>query len=165
MNDLQIALIESHKDLKQWFLMHQECLLLGDDSCAADAFNGFYTYLREHLQFENTHLLLGDKPLRWSLKVYKKEHDKLLLMAEKADKQLTSFYGMSGRKKRLALLVVLERQSTFMHVLEHHEEREEQDLFLHIPDDSELFQQWQIVECKLNELDAVKLRLKTRLND
>ena len=54
MTDLRNYLQESHKDIMQWFLLHQECLLLGDDSQAKNAFEIFSDYLSQHMDFEDT---------------------------------------------------------------------------------------------------------------
>ena len=170
MNDLKHALEESHKDLKQWFIMHQECLLLSEDNYAKDAFNGFSALLILHIQFENDWLLNHDcfhsndkHSLRWSLKVYHKEHEKLLSMLKKLSNMLDSYYPLNGRIKRLALLEILDFQSSFLHVMEHHEEREEQDLFENLPDDKPLLQYWLDCETQFLPHHQSKKQLKTFL--
>ncbi|NRB42425.1 MAG: hypothetical protein HRU20_28810 [Pseudomonadales bacterium] len=163
LNPLRLALEESHKDLMQWFLMHQECLLLGDDSQAQTAFLAFSDFLQTHLQFENSYVLKTAEDLRWPLKVYQKEHDKLLLMLNKIARLLNAYYPLQGRKKRLALLEVLGYQGSFLHVMEHHEEREEQDLFLQLDDDPAAFKAWQDCEMQLQRYDEDKVRLKRYL--
>jgi hypothetical protein len=136
MSLLKGQLEESHKDLHQWFLLHQECLLLQQDEQAQQAFAAFEHYLMTHITFENDHVLSALQNahgnLRWNITVYEKEHEKLLVMLGALKNLLASYYLLKGREKRLALLEVLDKQQSFYHVMEHHEEREEQDLFMHL---------------------------------
>lgn len=163
-HQLRFQLEESHKDLKQWFLMHQECLLLGDDHHAALAFDGFQAYLLAHLRFENNNLLSQDvHDLRWAVKVYRKEHDKLEQMLEKSVSLLRGYYLLEGRRKRVALLEVLDFQRSFLHVMEHHEEREEQDLFLKLTYDADTLSLWSDVSAQLQRFDHVRETLKALL--
>ena len=164
MNHLKQALEESHKDLHQWFLMHQECLLLGHDAHSQCAFSVFTEILETHLHFENEYLLKHTLTGRWPLKVYVKEHDKLLQLLAKIAKRLESFYQLQGRLKRLALLEILDQENVFLHVMEHHEEREEQDLFLQLPDDKNLYQHWLHCEKALQRFADDKAMLKEFLS-
>lgn len=124
---------EHHKSLYQWFLLHQEGLLTHHIVMAQKAWRVFEGGLRLHLELENEYLfsstsnVLQTGELRWSKHVYLKEHDKVLKLLDQLSEMLLEFYDFEGRKKRLALLEVLEKQMTFRHVLEHHEEREEMD--------------------------------------
>ena len=135
MSTLRNHLQESHKDLTQWFLLHQECLLLGDALSADKAFMVFSDYLNQHILFENTVVLVAMQPveecLRWKLHLYKQEHDKIEKLLAKLESRLISYYLLQGRRKRLALLEILDDEQSFKHVMEHHEQREEDDLFLH----------------------------------
>ena len=147
--------------------MHQECLLLRDDKRSIQAFQGFVIFLKTHLQFENNYILslqTLEESLRWPIKVYQKEHDKLLKMLDKTTNLLNEYYLLSGRRKRLALLEVLDYQSTFLHVMEHHEEREEQDLFLYLPVSSETLAAWQQCESELSAFNKTKDALKQFLS-
>lgn len=141
---LSAALEDNHKDLYQWFLLHQECLLIADDEKAKQAFSAFSDVLKQHIQFENEYLLsdvasTDFSQLRWQPNVYLKEHDKVLDLLAKAQLMLNQYFEAKGRMKRLLLLELLEREGRMRHVIEHHEQREEQDLFLHIADQHE---QW-----------------------
>lgn len=165
MQRLRNLLEESHKDLKQWFLFHQECLLLAEDEWALKAFSIFSDYLLKHLAFENAFLLSSSvQNLRWPVNVYQKEHDKLLLMQAKSEVLLNRLVLLDGRRRRLFLLELLDQQQSFMHVMEHHEEREEQDLFLHIQESSSALEQWiQIDNALTQEHQHAKQQLKKLL--
>ncbi len=134
---------EHHKSLYQWFLFHQESLLCQQDDMAAKAWQVFCEGLRLHIELENTYLfssqsvLVQEGSLNWPLKVYLKEHDKILDLMRKIDSLSDVYFESTGRKKRLLCLELIEKQVTFRHVLEHHEEREELDVLQNIQDQSE----------------------------
>lgn len=136
MSNLLNLLQESHKDLNQWFLLHQECLLLGDDTAAQAAFSQFARHLQQHIGFENQVVLAAMQTeataLRWRPDLYLKEHDKIEKMLARLERLLSSYYRLAGRRKRLALLELVEIEQTLKGVMEHHEQREETDLFLHM---------------------------------
>lgn len=178
-NPLQNSLLESHKDLHQWFLLHQECLLLGYDEHACKTLDVFADYLHQHIDFENNALLplfnldsVVDEAeaiaLRWQPGVYLKEHKKLLTILQKQQQQLRAYIKLQGRRKRLALLEVLDAESTFIHVMEHHEQREEQDLFvqMQILELDSIGLEWQKVDVELDEkYRDYKNQLKIVLED
>lgn len=154
------ALIErlevSHRKLRQLLLMSQECLLLSEDDKALLLITAFSTYLKTHLAFEDDDLLplmVGQtaKALRWQPLVYQKEHEKIVQLLHINFRLLQSYLRLQGREKRLALLELLAKQNQFEHVLEHHEQREESDLFLLLKQQpkallSQLLERWQGIE-------------------
>jgi hypothetical protein len=165
---LRNSLEESHKDLHQWFLLHQECLLLQNDDYARDAIGVFSTYLYRHIEFENTFVLpaIGFSDLlHWSVTVYEKEHEKLIRMLDGIQQMLARYYLFSGREKRLALLELLEKEQSFLRVMEHHEQREGQDLFDHLPQlDASVHEQWlQVQETLFLSSDELKQSIKKYL--
>lgn len=134
MPSLADLLEQSHKKLRQLFVMQQECLLLAEDHWAVLLMSAFADYLRAHLLFENEKvftLFVGREAgaLRWQVLVYQKEHEKLLQLVNKNQQFLLSYVQLKGREKRLALLELLAMQNQLEHVLEHHEQREESDMF------------------------------------
>lgn len=126
------SLANSHKELRRLFLLMQESLLLNQDQQALELFQAFSAYLIAHISFEDQYLfpLLDPEQARWKPIVYQKEHEKIIQLLQQAQALLNSYIHLQGREKRLALLELLEQQSRFVHVLEHHEQREESDLFL-----------------------------------
>ena len=170
MRELKKHLQESHKDLHQWFLMHQECLLLNYDEQAGIALEIFAETLHAHIHFENSYLLSSTQQLelRWLPTVYLKEHEKLLQMLGQLIERLKSYTQLQGRKKRLALLEVLDSEQTLLHVMEHHEEREEQDLFVQMLniETEGVLPEWLTIEAELQGKHQVfKEQLKQLLND
>lgn len=168
MGNLRNCLEESHKDLHQWFLLHQECLLLHHDNYARDAMGVFSAYLNKHIEFENTFVLpvIGfTDQLRWSVTVYEKEHGKLIRMLDGIQQMLVSYAVLQGREKRLALLELLEKEQSFYHLLEHHEQREEQDLFDHLQQlEPSAHEQWmQVEEALCQSFTALKQSIKQYL--
>lgn len=157
MSNLRNHLQESHKDLTQWFLLHQECLLLNNDEFANKAFAAFSEYLQHHIEFENNIILTAMQPfedrLRWKLHLYKKEHDKIEQLLGKLDSKLTQYYQMQDRRKRLALLAILESEQLLKHVMEHHEQREEDDLFIYFEEllSENITMQWLTINQQLTE--------------
>lgn len=146
----------SHKKLRQLLLMSQECLLLSKDDKAELLIMAFSAYLQAHLEFEDCHmfpLFVSEraKTLRWQPLVYQKEHEKIVQLLELNLALFNSYLGFEGREKRLALLELLAKQNQFEHVLEHHEQREESDMFLQLKHLSEkelegLAEHWQAIE-------------------
>lgn len=171
MSRLRHLLEESHKDLHQWFLLHQECLLLQRDDEALQAFSAFSVFLREHLNFENTWLLpamqVMQVELRWPLTVYEKEHEKLLHKLERQNNALAQYLEMQGRRRRLALLSLLDLEQSLYHVMEHHEQREEKDLFNHLQQlDGEVTAVWEALEVQLlDHYGPLKEQLKAMLEN
>lgn len=155
MHALAQALTLCHEDIRRWFLYHQECLLLRQDVYSAQCFQAFSLYLTEHMQYEDTVLfpafLRAEHSLQWAINVYQKEHDKLRKMLHENQIMLDEYLAMQGRVKRLALLELLNKQRTFAHVMEHHEQREEQDLFLKLDEVTldDALRQWHQLEQKL----------------
>ena len=162
---------EGHKDLHQWFTFHLECLLVQQDELADQAWQTFTGYLQKHLNFESTEFLqnawLADLELQWPVIVYQKEHEKLEQLLKKQGIRLESYYQLAGRKKRLALLEVVDKALTLQHVMEHHEQREEQDLLIQLEGlDKEkketIQQQWLQLNSALEQENIV---LKQQLNE
>ena len=155
---LKTVLTENHKDMYQWFLFHQECLLLGHERYAGQCLTVYKTVLTAHIDFENTYLLTPGalnegRTMRWQPSVYRQEHDKILALFAVVEQLFARWLATAERrKKRLILLTLLEKQLTLRHVIAHHEEREEQDLFesiaQHYPDrqrypDQQQYPAWQ----------------------
>lgn len=165
---LQQALTEHHGDIRQWHLLHQECLLLGLDAQSLQSFTAFSDILTLHINFENEHLLyqaaaVNGDTLRFGLLVYQKEHDKILQLLDKLHTDVQDYLNATGRVKRLLLLDLLEKHFRLAGVLDHHEQREESDLFLHI-NHLPLQQQWLETYAPLeNKLLAFKQQLKQQL--
>lgn len=166
--DLQQVLTDNHSDIRQWHLLHQECLLLGLDQQAQQSFSAFIAVLRLHIQFENEHLLyqpeaVDSDSLRFALVVYQKEHDKILQLLQQLETDVAQYLQAKGRVKRMLLLDLLEKHFRLAGVLEHHEQREEEDLFLqinHLP----LQKLWQQTYAPLEaKLLPFKQQLKAQL--
>lgn len=153
MPTLRNLLEESHKDLHQWVLMHQEALLLRHENNARVALMGLSEYLHAHVNFENSHILSRDDldECRWPVRVYLKEHDKLLSLLDKNHQRFEHFCHLNGRAQRLYLIEYLDSLGSFYHVMEHHEQREEQDLFDRLPADEYIAATWQETESALIE--------------
>jgi hemerythrin-like domain-containing protein len=141
-----------HRDMDEYILLHQEALLVQDIELAKSVFALFRNMLESHIDIENrilfplfeSHLEINglsaacnalptdcdndntsNQP-RWPLFLYQKEHDKLLMMMDKAERMVNSLHAMSdSSQQRRAILQVLEYQRSFKNVIEHHEEREE----------------------------------------
>ena len=131
MKKLTSAISEQHKDLFQWFLLHQEALLLNEDDLALASWRAFAEGLKAHIHIENALLFSDDyfqhDTWRWPANIYRKEHEKILKLLTVLTSREESYAKLTGRIKRLALLELLESQVQLRHVVEHHEEREEMD--------------------------------------
>lgn len=132
-NPLSDCITAHHLDLQQWFLLHQEALLCRHADFTSQSWAIFAEGLQLHLECENRYLFISDTTLldqtqlRWNISVYQKEHAKIIKMLAAITAMLDDYAAFTGRRQRLSLLEILEKQSSFSQVLEHHEEREEQD--------------------------------------
>ena len=122
------VLTHEHRLLEQLLQRHQRALVDARIEQAAAHWQRYRQALAAHIDQEEAGLdQLDSDALRWPLRLYRAEHRRILELADRIADQL-------ARAPRRATAVfridMLEREKTLKGVLEHHHEREEQDLYL-----------------------------------
>ncbi len=120
-----------HRGLDDLFLLHQEEILLGHFSRAAQLLNYFRELHRVHMDFENDRLIPKleefDSAGQWPASLYKDEHTKVEdLLARTEDNLLILGQSRSeGSELRRETIELLDWEKTFKGLCKHHQEREE----------------------------------------
>jgi hypothetical protein len=125
-------LLEVHRELDEIFLLHGECLLLGELELGRGVLHVYRELLLLHMQHEETAILplyaeVGPAP-RFPLVLYTGQHEKLLGMLDAIINRLGELIG-DARAIRRGVLAVLDRETTFKHLNEHHDGAERDGLF------------------------------------
>ena len=125
------AITHCHQGLDEFFLLHQEAVLLGKFDDASQILNCFKDLHNLHMRFEDELLIpklaeLGDKG-RWPAFLYTAEHAKIQELLEKttANLQFLSNNQLSGNDLRRGIITLLDNEKILKGVCEHHQEREE----------------------------------------
>lgn len=120
-----------HRGLNEFFLMHQEAVLLGRFDEAIQLLNCFKELHYLHMGFEDEMLIPkldgpGDRG-RWPASLYTAEHAKVQELMGKTEKNLLplSKGQLSDKDLRREIIAFLDQEKTFKGLCEHHQEREE----------------------------------------
>jgi hypothetical protein len=129
---LSERLLAVHRELDELFLLHGECLLEGELELARAVLDGYRELLFLHLGHEEAQLLpryaeLGPLP-RYPLVLYRGQHEKIRGMVDALVAGTAALSG-EGQALRRSILALFERQTTFKHLLEHHDGAEREGLF------------------------------------
>lgn len=116
-----------HDYLGELLALHQEALIERDLPLALELWQLHAAMLRGHIDLEDRVLLTAharwvEEPA-WATRVYRGEHRKILTMGEALGRRVA--VADPGRR---AVIALLESERSFKHLLEHHEDREEQGL-------------------------------------
>ncbi len=119
-----------HTFMDECFLLHQEALIAARPRLALRLLVLFWRALRLHIEQEEQVLLpavgAAAERLRWPPRLYHGEHRKLESLLRAIGREL---WARRGGMSRREVIELIEREKTFKHVTEHHNLREEQDLF------------------------------------
>jgi hemerythrin-like domain-containing protein len=126
-------LLSQHEQLEELFLTHQEALLERDLDRAVDQLKLYQELLREHIREEEQTLLpiyaaLGPAPRGASADLIHSEHEKILSRLGQLDEILSQLIQREEFQPR-DLIETFDRQSSFKHLMEHHDLRERQYFF------------------------------------
>jgi len=121
-----------HRMLDAVFTLHQELLVILELGLAQDVFDTHLLLLRLHMKHEEDWLLpayraLGAWP-RFPEVLYLGQHRKLLAQLERVRSRLNQ-YRTSGNFTPGAALRILDLETTYKHLSEHHDQAEAQGLF------------------------------------
>lgn len=121
-----------HQELEELFFLHQEALLDFDYPEAIARFNRYRSGLMLHMGHEEQWLLpiferIGEIK-RWPPKLYYGEHEKMRLFLGKMALRLEAL-AAEGSPARRQLLALLDLQTSFKHLCDHHDIRERESFF------------------------------------
>jgi hemerythrin-like domain-containing protein len=132
--------IQCHRDLDDFFLLHQEAVLLGRLDAAIQSLNCFIELHDLHMGVEDQKLIpglceLGDRG-RWPAALYVAEHNKVRELIGKIEDNLLSLSKgqLSGKDFRREIITFLDTEKTLKGLCEHHQEREEAGLLRELDD-------------------------------
>lgn len=125
------VITKCHQELDEFFLLHQEALILAKFESAVELLGCFGELHQFHMDFENEKLIpmltkLEDSG-RWPVLLYSSEHDKIQELLRKTELRLLSLRDnpLSSKAMRRGIIDLLDEQKTLKGVCEHHQEREE----------------------------------------
>jgi hypothetical protein len=128
------VITECHQELDEFFLRHQEAVLMARFDDALQVLDCFAELHHLHMTFEDEKLIpklgeLGD-PGRWRASLYADEHGKVQQLLEKTRNslQLLSQQRLSPKNQRREIIAFIDKEKTLKGVCEHHQEREETGL-------------------------------------
>jgi hemerythrin-like domain-containing protein len=121
-----------HARLDELFELHQELVLCDALPRAADLLAAYRDLLALHMAHEETLLLplyARGEGQRWPAELFTGQHEKMTRMLDHAAGELAEAATRAGRTRRQAVLALLERETAFKHLSEHHHLAEDQALF------------------------------------
>jgi hypothetical protein len=126
-----VGLRALHRTLDRVFAVHQELLVLLDFQLAVDVLEAHLRLLRLHMKHEEHWLLpayraLGEWP-RFPEALYLGQHRKLLAQLQRAQSRLSERSAFGSVPE--AVIAILDLETTYKHISEHHDEAEANGLF------------------------------------
>ena len=157
-----------HQGLDEFFLLHQESVLLQSFDEAIQLLNCFKELHHLHMAFEDEKLIpklgaLGDLG-RWTASLYSDEHGKVQALMKKTEDDLLSLSkgDLSGRALRREVIAFLDKEKTFKGLREHHQEREEAGILPELDKQTDTKWRASIIEPFLKEWDyCMERNIKT----
>lgn len=131
-----LALDRVHAELDELFLQHQEALFAGELAGAGELLDRFVARLRVHMRHEEDWLLPLYEERRERVAaeraaaadVYRLEHARMLALLAELRAALRGLEA-SGAPAARDVIALLDRESTFKHLVEHHDTREHNALY------------------------------------
>lgn len=125
-------LLEIHVELEDVFLMHAEALLVGQLTLSRQLLESYRELIELHMQHEERLLLPVYAEIgahhRYPLVLYTGQHAKMRMMLGAISLALEPLHAADSVTRR-AVLGVLDRETTFKHLCEHHDGSEREGLF------------------------------------
>lgn len=152
-------LLELHGKLDELFLLHQERLLEDDLTLAAALLDAHSAFFELHARHEEQLLLpvyveLPHLP-RFSVELYTGQHKKMRELLSLARQKLAAIEG-AGSARRRQIIALLDLETTYKHLSEHHDGAERAGLFsvldasadpkLHVELTERCFEDWRKLE-------------------
>jgi hypothetical protein len=130
-SQLTEVITQCHQTLDEFFLLHQEAVLLGRFDDAIQLLNCFKELHHLHMAFEDSQLIPRlDEPGYqgpWPASLYTAEHAKIQGLMGKTENHLLLLNKskLSGKALRREIIAFLDNEKTFKGLCEHHQAREE----------------------------------------
>ncbi len=154
------SVISIHEDMTEYLLAHQEALVLQRET-ALSSFENFCALLELHIHHED-HILLPifhrAETHRWPHKLYDGEHRKLELHMSRCREALAKL-GKPTPAKAREIIALIDTEGVLKRLLEHHDERERQDLFPVLDEVTSSEERRQILQQIHQEWDAATTKL------
>ncbi len=126
-----LDLLGLHRDLEELFLLHQEALVERDLARALELFARYRSAVQKHAEDEERELLpiyaSVPRERRQAAEVFVQEHRRLHELLDRLEDLLASSVGRPLDTRTVLHLV--EREATYKHLFEHHDQRERTQLF------------------------------------
>lgn len=169
------TLLNAHEVLETVFWHHQELLVLPAPRQALEVLKTYRQLLAVHLEQEEGFLfpIFQREPAhpRWPLVLYAGQHAKLLKLLDRCLISLERAVEREGVTRRF-VIQLLEFETTYKHLLEHHDGAERQGFFPALDAKSTLAERTEVVaQClsewnaALSEHQAVLARAERRLSE
>lgn len=127
------SLVDVHTAIEDVFLAHQEALTLLDLQAARELLEIHGRLLEVHMGHEEELLLpvfeRAGPIAKWPTVLYTGQHRKMLGMLESVPLRLTELEGIPSERRRREMLRILDHETTYKHLVEHHEGAEREGLF------------------------------------
>ncbi len=127
------SLLDIHEALEEIFALHQEALLLTDFPAALELLTIHSELLRVHMDHEESFLLpvfeRAGPVEKWPRVLYTGQHEKMRGMLERADASLRTFIDNPPTRPRRAVIGLMDFETTYKHLVEHHDGAEREGLF------------------------------------
>ncbi len=125
-------LLELHGRLDELFWLHQERLMENELAPAAEFLDAHAAFFELHAQHEEELLLPAYEKLpylsRFSVELYTGQHRKMRELLSLARRRLDAIDG-SGSPRRRQIIALLDLETTYKHLSEHHDGAERAGLF------------------------------------
>lgn len=125
--------VEFHTDLEEVFALHQEALIELRLELARDVLAAYRALLGLHMKHEEERLLpVFDRAGRiekWPRALYTGQHEKMLGLLERAAAGLDGMIASPPDNLRRSVIALLDFETTYKHLHEHHDGAERQGLF------------------------------------
>ena len=169
------SLLTAHEALETVFWHHQELLVLRAPLQALEVLQTYRRLLSVHLAQEEQLLfpIFQREPAhpRWPLVLYSGQHEKLLKLLDRCLTSLERALGQQGVDRRF-IIQLLELETTYKHLLEHHDGAERQGFFPALDEKSTPAERAEVLARCLNEWNsalsehqAVLARAERRLSE
>lgn len=128
-----MELLEFHADLDEVFALHQEALLERRLELARELLGIHSSLLALHMKQEEEVLLpifeRAGTVERWPKILYTGQHEKLVALLGRAGAALDAMIATPLANPRRAVIALLDHETTYKHLHEHHDGAERQGLF------------------------------------
>lgn len=132
---LGFLLSEQHRALQKLILLHQQSLVSWKLEEAQGFLGDFEQELKKHIRVEDDLLFplyceMAPHPAGGAPEFFEIEHQKILWYLQRLSEKLNHLLSLPDSSERCLLLIaIIEEESRFKHLMEHHELREENIMY------------------------------------